>query len=996
MATYKSSHKGSQIDNAVSVANANLNRGTAETPIYFDSEGFGQVIQKDSVAIASSVKPLTSGGAYTGLNAVVDNSDIQWENFNGEFTKVGNVSIVDGVASGFSANDYLYIPFDTSLNNFKLEYYFSIGSATPPSARSIISGAIVWWMLVGGGTMELIYGDKTSGNTYMWSGYWAANTDYKITVSLLNDNCYFELKDISNNRVVKTYDLNVSGVTFNTQYLVFSKLENTSVDLKQLSISVDDKVVYTPYPQSTLPPSQNAAKQYVDTLASTKQDQLYGAYGIDVNGATVSVSDDVFRENEKDRLHADLKVDHFGDVNINNDSEMLTTMNEMKHSTFDLSKFTVVGSPVVTNDGIASGFSSSNYIVPNISFSSASNVEFLFKNVYIVMSNSSRGNDLFFGSSNGTYAKIGWNKTSKNLTLYNGSSWVSSSFYLNENTYYDFKLSWDGTTYSLYAKLSSTYNWATAASFNNSNNVLYSNLWIGRNNSQTGEYFGGHIDLKQFSITVDGVPVFSGNKTGIDTIKPDDYTTTATPPTITADGVASCNGVDYVSTPAISLSTARTFEVYSPYLTVPNDSNQRWILRSVNGTAGFFGVCFIGRKLRVDINTTNYTGTTIFTIGNKVRFKVIFDGTKYDIYSQLYGSDNWVIENSTSSSTLPNTNDIVAISSFGSTYSYIGDFDLNAFKIYVDGNLVYQPCLKIPYTLAKDGQKIVDSYYRDRVEDEYNQAGYTPYYTLQPLDKGNCTVVGSPTINSNWIASGFSSSNYLQVSSAQVLLKNSFAIEGKFTTGSDITNTQNINGASYSTNKALILGIISSKLEAWYPGSSASVNFGLTYAISQNTTYNYRLEYDGTNYNIYISPEGQALEKIATTQNAVFTDFLHLNIGVNRLADGSAFTGSIDLKAFKIYIDNKLVYTATPNYTLATVEENDIVDEYLSGATAYTQRANLQLEQQGTATNGATVSFPKAFSDTNYALTIPYSAKTTTGFTAAADGDWLAEGAASI
>jgi hypothetical protein len=66
-------------------------------------------------------------------------------------------------------------------------------------------------------------------------------------------------------------------------------------------------------------------------------------------------------------------------------------------------------------------------------------------------------------------------------------------------------------------------------------------------------------------------------------------------------------------------------------------------------------------------------------------------------------------------------------------------FDLNAFKIYVDGNLVYQPCLKIPYTLSKTGSKIVDSIYRDRVTDMYEQFGYAPYYTLDTTNS-NYTI----------------------------------------------------------------------------------------------------------------------------------------------------------------------------------------------------------------------------------------------------------------
>ena len=63
-----------------------------------------------------------------------------------------------------------------------------------------------------------------------------------------------------------------------------------------------------------------------------------------------------------------------------------------------------------------------------------------------------------------------------------------------------------------------------------------------------------------------------------------------------------------------------------------------------------------------------------------------------------------------------------------------GSIDLNSFKIYVDGSLVYQPCLKIPYTQSKTGSKIVDSIYRNRVSDMYSQFGYANYYTLSDTD----------------------------------------------------------------------------------------------------------------------------------------------------------------------------------------------------------------------------------------------------------------------
>jgi len=61
---------------------------------------------------------------------------------------------------------------------------------------------------------------------------------------------------------------------------------------------------------------------------------------------------------------------------------------------------------------------------------------------------------------------------------------------------------------------------------------------------------------------------------------------------------------------------------------------------------------------------------------------------------------------------------------------FAGSIDLNSFKIYVDGNLVYQPCLKVPYTESKTGSKISDMAYLPRIQSMYEQFGVAPYYTI--------------------------------------------------------------------------------------------------------------------------------------------------------------------------------------------------------------------------------------------------------------------------
>lgn len=60
---------------------------------------------------------------------------------------------------------------------------------------------------------------------------------------------------------------------------------------------------------------------------------------------------------------------------------------------------------------------------------------------------------------------------------------------------------------------------------------------------------------------------------------------------------------------------------------------------------------------------------------------------------------------------------------------------LNNFKIFIDDNLVYQPCLKLPCKVSADKKYIADAKYRDRVYDIFSQAGATTIYTIDTDNK---------------------------------------------------------------------------------------------------------------------------------------------------------------------------------------------------------------------------------------------------------------------
>ena len=861
MAVYKSKFKGSQIDEAVTIANANLNKGSNDTPIFYDVDGYGQAIEKDTVPTVSSAKPLTSGGAYTGLNAVVDNSDIQYENFNGEFTKVGNVQIVDGIASGFSGSNYLRKPDFIPLTFNKLVIKCKFKTSIVTNYDTVFS---LFYTTSQAQKISLIFNyakisltsDNSVFTTLTSTSNWVANTEYsanveidttlnKVFVDIYNpDGTVFYSDSTSITTVLDTTKIFtlLLGIQVGAAY----PLTNGSIDLNYFSISVDGKVVYTPYPNPALPPSQNAVKQYVDNSLPAKQDTLYGGYGIDVNGATVSVSTtDVFREG--DDLHEDLKVDHFGDMSVGNDSEVLAVMNEARHSSFcgvngsgesDPKKFTKVNNPIITADGILNldGTNNrTNYIKKSVSLFSSNNpfklylpikatehpttayaILYLCSGIQINLETTGQVKCLI---RSGTTESPYWDITNTEL--------IPASI-VNQKQELIGVIEWTGDEYILgYIKNGAYTNVNTITSAVKPNSVTEFDIGMNQINAPA---YSGSIDLKQFSVTVDGVEVFSGNKTGIDTIKPITYTPKAstiddTLPSISDDGilkVATSGGRAISMTLPSDIESASSLKLEFDFETPSNITSTSTSMNAVVSTS--YG--------SLSTNTIeyyiNYWGVVSYLSGvvvaqnlyqgqfqNNKKYRLTLDYTNGEASCTLTPKDGTPVSSNPVAVTLSNLNGATLF--FGSQApSSEYKIDLNTIKLFVNGDLVKQGCLLIPYTQTKDGKKIVDSVYRDRVEYEYNQAGYTPYYTLSDTD-----------------------------------------------------------------------------------------------------------------------------------------------------------------------------------YTMATVEEDDIVAS-LDGATSYTQRADLSIEQQGTTTSGTTVTFPKAFMDTNYALSIPYSAKTVTGFTAARDGDYIAEGYTSL
>lgn len=455
-------------------------------------------------------------------------------------------------------------------------------------------------------------------------------------------------------------------------------------------------------------------------------------------------------ETGNNRLHALKSYSDNGELLT--DAEGLADVIKYAHSTFDLSKFTVTGNPTITDDGILTYANSSNaqgLIIPT---------NLIGKKPFVLKFRATRGTftngNWFLGNSNANSIFTGWAHTSsiiKDLVVrvYNDNTSTGSilSFgivTITEGKTFDTILSWDGSAYTLKmidANDRTVYKDTTVES------SLPINTNIQRLVELNSFNVGITYDLKQFSITVDGVEVFSGNKTGIDTIKPDDYTVVGTP-TISDDGVASgFSGSNYL-TVTKSLS-GNIVEVNVPFkLNSFGRNNDETIISMRNSSDAVGGLSILllsngrGFTLWGVVPAEQRTQTYNFSLNTDYLFKCTLDYTLNKLTITLY--ENGVQVKTTNITLTEISNDIGFIklgrgSANINSQCLDGSIDLNAFKIYVDGNLVYQPCLKIPYTQGKTGSKIVNAVYRDRVNDMAEQFGYANYYTLDE-DNGNFTL----------------------------------------------------------------------------------------------------------------------------------------------------------------------------------------------------------------------------------------------------------------
>lgn len=423
-------------------------------------------------------------------------------------------------------------------------------NATPDSARYYSDKSKEWAI-----------GEKLIDNTDYSSKYYANESKKQADISIAKTTEVIEsgntavsniksardnaIIDITNKESLSVDNVNTAGATqitnvnsAGTTQINLAK-EQVTLATNQANIAKEQATIAT-NKTSEVVASGNTALSNIDTaktgaltditnLKNTSVSNITTAKNNAItsitNQETTSKNNVIATGNEQvERVNltgVDNRTPIFSKSEIRTNEGVYQNIYDLKHSTFDKSKFTVVGSPTITDDGVASGFSISNYVKTSINIDgSITKIRekfhiSTFENTTI--SELYRSNCFVFiigtGSNYNLRARVG-NAAENNWLMVNYTI-LPNKDYIGE------------------CVINKTIKLATLNLYDENNNLLgtYTNstpfvsitltdedntVTIGYGNNRT--FTNGTIDLSQFSITADGKEVFSGNKTGLDVI----------------------------------------------------------------------------------------------------------------------------------------------------------------------------------------------------------------------------------------------------------------------------------------------------------------------------------------------------------------------------------------------------------------------------------------------------------------------------------------------
>ena len=693
---------------------------------------------------------LTFSGSKTDIDIIKSDN----------YAFVGAPTITDdGIASLLTTSNYITSLYPNS-NSFTLKCNFLWNGTNPTGSASLYqvrtsnsqeqfdiylntSGKIALSTKVSGTSHTDFSVISISANSMV--SIIAEKTESSITVKAYqNGSLIYNEVQASN---IPTFDSTSSMRIGASTYAI-----NGSIDLNLVQVYVGGNLVYQPclkipYVQS------DVGSKVVEANYRARVSNMYEQYGyapyytIDEANQDFSLpSGNIYGmietsvKNDTDYIISLPAVQDTGEV-VHNEEGIYERLNEDAHSTFDVSKFTIAGSPSISNKGIISGFSASNFVsIPAVALDATSDIKIYCR--VNMQEGASVNNFIWCMGGYTSYPALMIN--GGGITYFYGGAESNNikktGTTIKLNTDYDILVHYNFGTINLYYKLASDSYYefigtATIASDYSFNNTIY----IGAPSSVGSWFFHGSLDLKYFYIKTNGLDTFSCTQKGVDIIKSDDYTITGML-TISNDGMASgFSGSSYITTSSIALNATDDIKVYSRFiLTGTSQQNGIWsmgtyqtrpaLLANANSIRIFLGGSesnnIIGSGLTINLNTP-YDVLVHFNKGTAYLYYKLSFASSYTLLGTKDLDSEYSYDYPLTLGNPPATND----------WYLHGYADLNFLRVYKNDQLIYQSCLRVPYINSFDDKKMVDFLYESRVADTYEQFGQAPYVILNDTDK---------------------------------------------------------------------------------------------------------------------------------------------------------------------------------------------------------------------------------------------------------------------
>lgn len=322
------------------------------------------------------------------------------------------------------------------------------------------------------------------------------------------------------------------------------------------------------------------------------------------------------------------------------------------------------------------------------------------------------------------------------------------------------------------------------------------------------------------------------------------------------------------------------------------------------------------------------TGTTVLSLNTHYWAKVTYSSTSgYELLLSTDGT-NWVTEATSTDTTLigkTNNAKLVIGDNFTSGSSFPGSIyltdtyiNVNGSKVWTCRELVNETVISAPdvASFLSGGTAPTSGTNSDMAGQTYVNTTDGSLYVCQALTGGDpttyYTVVGSPTINSSYVASNFGSSSYVDTG---VTFRPSGAwnIKMKFNCSAISSSWYKLTG---HTGNGVSIGVDNYriKLECSSTGSGWDVcAFSGSTSIQLSRDYWIDFGFDGTNtYYVNLSTDGVTYTRdgsATSTKKVYSTATMGLGCAFSGY-DSHYFVGSIYLADFEIYEATELTYRA--------------------------------------------------------------------------------------